>query len=305
MSEQSARVWVSVVICTRDRGALISDTIESILAGSRLPEEIVVIDQSVGRETETVVTNLATVHAGGFSGTVRHIPSTTRGLSAARNVGVAAAQGSIIVFVDDDCEAKPAWIGSIVGVFEEHAEVCLIAGSVAPPEGFDWSTGYVPNIEMTEGSSLRHPYIMGANMALRRSVLNDLGPFDETLGAGSPGQSCEDMDYLLRVYGKYGRGRVYGIGEPLIVHQEGGRFGDARRGIIEAYGYGEGALIGKLLRLRDRQFVPYVTLIFGNYVKSIFSWLIRRSGSSGLRRARRMARGICYGVREAGRASRA
>ncbi len=238
MSEPPIATSVSVVICTHDRGFFIAGIIKSILDGSRLPEEIVVVDQSLGRETEMVVADVAATHAvdasghaGDSSGIINYVPSSTRGLSAARNVGVAAAQGSIIVFVDDDCEAKPAWIGSIVGVFEEHSDICLVAGSVAPPEGFDWSAGYVPNIVMTEGSSLRHPYIMGANMSLRRSVLNDLGPFDETLGAGSPGQSGEDMDYLLRVYGKYGRGSVYGIAEPLIVHQEGGRFGEPERRI--------------------------------------------------------------------------
>jgi glycosyltransferase involved in cell wall biosynthesis len=287
-------VRVTVVICTRDRGDSITATLTSIWRCSDLPDEIVIVDQSEGSETREALAELEPSPV-----PLRYIADDTVGLSAARNTGIRAATGDVLIFVDDDCVVDASWIDANRRVFEDHPEVQMVAGSVVPPDGFDWSNGYVPNLAMTDGNSQRHPYVMGANLAIRVRTAEQVGPFDEALGAGSPGKSGEDLDYLMRVYKLFGHSSVYGISRPLVVHEGGGRFGDARYRIVESYGFGEGALLGKLVRTRDSQAVSFARLIFSGYWRNFVAWAVHRSNPPGFRRVRHAARGLFYGLKAA------
>ena len=82
----------------------------------------------------------------------------------------------------------------------------------------------------------------GGNFAVRREVWSRLGGFDERLGAGTRGQSAEDMDFIYRMLSA-GEKIVY---EPaaVVYHERQ----DLRRRTASrwSYGYGMGAACGKV-----------------------------------------------------------
>jgi glycosyltransferase involved in cell wall biosynthesis len=132
----------------------------------------------------------------------------TRGLSGARNTGVAAAGGDIVAFLDDDARADATWLEH----FREHYvqdDVLGVGGVVLP----DWAGGRKPSWFPVEflwvvGCSYRgqpttlQPVrnLIGANMSYRLSALRTAGPFREGIGrVGLRPMGCEETELGIRV----------------------------------------------------------------------------------------------------------
>src|SRR3981189_1538727 len=98
---------VSVTVPTRGRAEHIRECITSILACSGPPFEVIVVDQSDDRLTEQALAPLL------VDPRLRYLRSETRGVCAARNIGIAESRGDILVCTDDDCRAAPDWLDKI------------------------------------------------------------------------------------------------------------------------------------------------------------------------------------------------
>jgi len=190
---------VSVIVCTRDRPQDLRIALPSILASNFRDFELVVVDQSQSDETATIVTDAARQDA-----RVRHVRDRGKGLSRARNIGVAETSGELIVFTDDDCEPEQDWLGTIVEALEEDETAAAAFGTVMPApcdprDGF--IVGYVPKRRqrLTGRLAKMRDQGIGANMALRRQPLVDSGMFDEMLGAGAYFASMEDQEITYRL----------------------------------------------------------------------------------------------------------
>jgi glycosyltransferase involved in cell wall biosynthesis len=239
---------LSIVICTRDRGASLLPTVESVLAD--LPAdgsaEVLVIDQGQGSEVEQA---LAPSLARDARLCYQH--ETSVGLSLARNAGLRLARGMLIAFTDDDCTVEPGWAAALQAAFAAHPEAGVIFGHVACAE-HDPTQGYLPGFKAREGTLTRRRMFagaghwgMGANMALRRSTYAQVGPFDALLGAGAPLKSAEDVDYVLRVV-RRGIG-VYHCAAARVVHY-GFRPWSSASGLMKGAGLGIGAMYAKHVR---------------------------------------------------------
>ncbi|MGH2486632.1 MAG: glycosyltransferase family 2 protein [Ktedonobacterales bacterium] len=211
------RPTVSVIVCTRDRGDALLPTVYSILADAPTHStvELLVMDQSDG---DSVRQALAGIEDDRLH--YRYEPS--RGLSAARNAGIRASAGALVAFTDDDCVVEPGWLAAIVAAFAAHPEVGVVFGHVACAE-HDPALGYLPGFRAREGLLTRRRMLagaghwgMGANMALRRSAVARIGPFDERLGAGAAMKSAEDVDYALRA--RLSGFGVYHAARARVVH---------------------------------------------------------------------------------------
>ena len=235
----------SVIVPTRNRARLLTDTLASILGGDTVPAEIVVVDQS-----DHGVVGVHVEHQRGCC--IRHVPCAKRGLSHGRNIGAGLAYHEVLAFVDDDMTADPQWLRALVEALLAAGEDDAVTGRVlaGPQEVVD---GFVPALArrrvpaVFSGRSPRD-VLAGGNMAIRRVALNRVGGFDVRLGAGSPFPSAEDNDLGFRLL--EAGGRVVFVPEALLYH----RAWRSKRLYIplrHAYGRGKGGFYTKHLRLHD------------------------------------------------------
>jgi O-antigen biosynthesis protein len=257
----------SVIVCTRNRPGFAEGVIASMLGGVKVPAEIVVIDQSDIPDPGLA----ANLNAQGCA--VVHRPSRTRGLSAARNEGVAVARNELLVFVDDDMIAPPTWFLALVSTLLERGRRTVVTGQVRPGEP-EVPGGFAPSL-ITAAQPIVYAGRVGDdilypnNMALFRSAVDEVGAFDERLGAGTkrfPG--AEDNDFCYRLL-EAGYEIIY---EPraLLYHRAWRSPTNYVRHRWQ-YGRGQGGFHGKHVGLRDRHIL----------------WrLVRDSGSLGWRTVR-------------------
>jgi GT2 family glycosyltransferase len=252
---------VSVVVCTRDRPQLLLDTIESILAGETKPGEIVVVDQS--REPDPGIDRYAD------DGVVQ-IRSPAPGLTHARNVGIAAARGTVIVFSDDDVRVDAKWLSALVAAIGAEDERRVAAGQVipAPPErpGAFTSSHYVDDTPATYAGRIDRDPLGGGNMAMYRSGFDVVGLFDERLGAGGRYPAADDNDFGLRLL-EAGFSIVY-VPEAIVYHRAWrARW---RYPVVRwRYGRGKGGFYGKHLGLSNRHIQRRLARDVGRRVRQL------------------------------------
>ncbi|MFY1634986.1 glycosyltransferase family 2 protein [Solwaraspora sp. WMMB335] len=150
-----------------------------------------------------------------------------RGLSGARNTGIAASTAPVVVFLDDDAVPRPGWLAAWRRVFADPA-VMLAGGAVCP----DWADGRAPRWFPDEygwvvgcdyrgigaaGTPVRNP--IGANMAVRRDALDRVGGFSVRLGrvAAVP-SGCEETELGIRMGRAYGPAAIVRFDEPTVDH---------------------------------------------------------------------------------------
>jgi glycosyltransferase involved in cell wall biosynthesis len=246
------------VVCTRNRGESIRSTIETILANTCPRFELIVVDQSTSDSTGQTVAL--------FSSDPRlsYTHSDTRGLSTARNIGIAAARSDIVLMTDDDCDVPADWIDQMIAVFTRYPKVACVFCDVTAG-AHDYTKGFIPihihkkdmfvqRIEEYEPGAG-----MGAGMGLRRSAVEEIGGFDPLLGAGMDLASAEDLDIMLRMLLKgY---QIYHTKSVSVVHYGFRTYAESRN-LIRGYIYGQSALYAKLLKCGHWRVLPL-------YLKSI------------------------------------
>jgi GT2 family glycosyltransferase len=196
----NARRGVSVVVCcyTEDRWDDICGALGSVLPQLREGDELVV---AVDHAPE-----LADRVRAWFPEAVVVENTQARGLSGARNTGIAAARAEIVAFLDDDATAESDWLDRLLAPYE-RPEVVAVGGRVVPrwdagrpawfPEEFDWVVGCTYAGHPGEGE-IRN--VIGANMSFRREVFAELGGFDDRVGRiGKLPSGCEETELCIRV----------------------------------------------------------------------------------------------------------
>ncbi len=185
---------------------------------------------------------------------VRYIHLEKRGVSLARNVAMHAADGDIVAITDDDCEASADWLATLAECFQTNPNVDVVGGSVVAPDSRRRWLSKCPTLIPAE--ALYDPVASGrrppagwnwwtANVALRPSVVQQAGPFDECFGPGAVFRVVTDVDYKLRL--EANGVRMLSTPRAVVFHTSGYRSGFRalwKRSID--YSYGMGALAGKL-----------------------------------------------------------
>jgi len=197
---------VSVILCTHNRAGVLRETLPTIIRQSMAEGdwELVVVDNGSRDATRAVVDSCT-------AGVpyARYVFEPEVGLSAARNRGIAETTGDVVVFVDDDVEAPTDWLARLVAGFDRFPDAAAIGGRVElvlPGPRPQWLTpslaGFLAEFDRGDAATVLPPpeFPVGANMALRRSWLEKLGPFRTSLGRrGSSLGASEEEEYFGRL----------------------------------------------------------------------------------------------------------
>jgi glycosyltransferase involved in cell wall biosynthesis len=173
----------SVIIASRNRSEMLSSTVKSILDGNEVPTEIIIVDQSDQPHTELA-------EMGSCRGCeVCYHWSQSVGTSKARNFALQMARYEHLVIIDDDLFVARDWLANLIGGLVGGGKKGVVSGKVLPAGSSDNS--FTPSTR-TDDEPARYEGRMGKdvlwsnNMAIHRSVIDEVGLFDERMGPGTP-----------------------------------------------------------------------------------------------------------------------
>lgn len=184
------RPTVSVVIPTRSRAHYLEVALASIAPQAEAcgAEVLVVDDAGDTREARDLAARFG----------ARYAPHAgAHGLNVARNTGVERSGGELVVFVDDDVRAAPGWLRALEQAAERNPDVDVFTGPIrARLEGrAPRSCGRErPPITSLDLGPADAPTALawGANMAIRRTALERVGPFDVSIAHGGDEQEWQE-----------------------------------------------------------------------------------------------------------------
>jgi cellulose synthase/poly-beta-1,6-N-acetylglucosamine synthase-like glycosyltransferase len=116
-------VTASVVVTTFRRIDRLAACLEGLASQTRLPDEVVVVIHTIDSESAALVERLA-----GDWPAIRSVRLERHGLVAAYNQGLAASQGAIVAFVDDDAVPSKTWLEGILRTFGRDEEIVAVGG---------------------------------------------------------------------------------------------------------------------------------------------------------------------------------
>ena len=253
-SRSRGPAMVSVIICayTEQRWDELDKAVQQVGEQSPAPDEIIlVIDHNP---------ELLERAAQAFQG-VQVIPNLeTRGLSGARNSGVKAARGDILVFMDEDAWPEPGWLERLLDSYQDP-QVLGAGGAIVPdweggrpawfPEEFDWVVGCTYQGMPTHTRPVRN--LIGANMSFRRAVFQETGGFKSGIGrVGRFPAGGEETEFSIRVRQQVPNGVFLYIPAARVRHRV--PLSRSNRSYFISRCYAEGlskALVTKMVGTRD------------------------------------------------------
>jgi len=249
---------LSVIICTRNRAHAITGCLDSIAASlsaaAPVAAEIVVVDNGSEDDTSAVVTKWA--ETAPFP--VRLLLETKRGISAARNCALRVVRGELLVFTDDDCRLSEDYAATLLRLDAAENAPVLWGGRIELGDASDLPLTIKTSLIARRWLRKDNPVwynteedaIPGCNMAMRRSVAERVGFFDERFGTGGPLSACEDSDYVFRAW-LAGVAIAY-VPDMVLFHHHGRKTAPEGWKLLRNYCLGEGALYAKYLFTHPR-----------------------------------------------------
>jgi len=207
MKRTNKKPLVSVIIPTYNRGWIIKEAIDSVLAQDFIDFELIVVDDGSTDNTSEILDS--------YSDDITVLRQNNKGVSAARNRGLSEASGRFIAFLDSDDLWLSKKLSSQVDFFNSNPdalicqteEIWVRNGVRANPKKRHkkpWGMIFEPSLALC--------LVSPSAVMIRRSLFDEIGVFDETLPA------CEDYDLWLRISCRY---PVFLIDMPLIIKRGG------------------------------------------------------------------------------------
>lgn len=190
MTVYSGHPSVSVVIPTYNAGRYVTQAIDSVLAQTPQPTDILVIDDGSTDDTEERLQP--------YRNRVRYLPQRNQGVSASRNRGIAEAHGDFVAFLDADDVWHPRKLELQMQVFARRPELSFLSA-----QRFPWPVPAFPEVDVADpcpflvtipwARMVVQNQLDTSSIVCRRELLNEVGPFDTRM------QGPEDHDLWVRI----------------------------------------------------------------------------------------------------------
>ncbi len=189
---------VSIVIACFNQGHFLAQAINSALAQTWRPLEVVVVDDGSTDDTPAVIARYPDVV---------NLRQANQGVAAARNAGLRASRGRYILFLDSDDFLVPEAIELGMRALTAHPEYAFVSGEYCKTDEKGVPEGNPVSIEGVDEpylALLRGCYIMmPATVLYRRDILEQVGGFDLRV------RTCEDYDLYLKIARQFPAGYVH------------------------------------------------------------------------------------------------
>jgi glycosyltransferase involved in cell wall biosynthesis len=222
---------ISVVVATHNRRHLLPRLADALEAQVGAPQfEVIIVDDGSTDGSSATLDDLASERGARLDLRMLCLDRNA-GPAAARNAGWRAARAPLVAFTDDDCTPQPAWLAAIVAGLA-RTEMAQGRTTRNPTQR---STGWFSWAPETDSDG---PFYETCNMGYRRTVLEEIGGFDESFlplrprrasrGAYVPPVWGEDTDLALRAKAA-GATSVF-VGDAVVWHDvKPGRLRDRLR----------------------------------------------------------------------------
>jgi glucosyl-dolichyl phosphate glucuronosyltransferase len=220
---------ISVIICayTEKRWDYLLAAVESVRTQTVSPKEIIVVidhNQALFQRASSSIESAIVIE--------NH---EARGLSGARNCGIAIAKGDILAFMDEDATAEPSWLENLSKPYQTPT-VMGVGGMIVPvwlngrpawfPEEFNWVVGCTYKGVSEQAAPIRN--LIGCNMSFRSDVFASVGGFRSGIGRiGTLPFGCEETELCIRTTQKFPLGQFIHVPAARVTHRvpaERGRF---------------------------------------------------------------------------------
>ncbi|MFE2038552.1 glycosyltransferase family 2 protein [Streptomyces scopuliridis] len=247
-AEPHAPPRTTVIVGTRERAGQLARALDSLLAQDHPDFRVLVVDNApVTSATRDLV-------ASRYAGRVDYVHEPRPGLALAHNRGLAAADGAVVAFTDDDVIADPHWLTALSTPFAADPGLGCVTGLILPARlttpaqilleshgGF--AKGFEPRLYDPARPPAGEPLFpftagsfgSGANMAFRADALRAVGGFDPATGTGTPARGGDDLYAFVRILSAGHRLRY--TPWALVWHHHRETWQDLEN---QAYGYGAG-----------------------------------------------------------------
>jgi len=208
MVNSNKKPIISAIIPTYNRGWILKEAVDSVLAQTFCEFELVVVDDGS-------IDNTLEILSGYKKDRIRIIQQDNKGVGAARNRGATASAGQYIAFLDSD----DIWMRDKLSVqakfFTDHPEAMICQTDeiwirrgirVNPKKRHKKPTGMIfePSLDLC--------LVSPSAVMMKKSLFDEMGGFDESF------RVCEDYDLWLRINCKY---PIFLVDRPLIVKRGG------------------------------------------------------------------------------------
>ena len=174
-------LMISVIVCAHNEARYLAPCLYSLLAQSRPPDEIVVINNASTDETRAVAEQVPGV---------RVVDEPRKGLVIARETGRLVSTGELLVYLDADCRAPLTWLERVERRFLRDRQLLALSG---PYRFYDWDwwgrlliRSY--DVTLAPATQVLVKYLLrigtvfyGGNFAVRREALERIGGFDTSI----------------------------------------------------------------------------------------------------------------------------
>ncbi|MDE3237217.1 MAG: glycosyltransferase family 2 protein [Bacteroidota bacterium] len=210
----SSLLKISVVICTYNRAAYISEAMQSLYDQtlSKKLFEVIIVNNNSTDNTKEVCASYLQEHT---DANFYFVEETQQGASFARNTGAAMAKAPLLCFMDDDAIADKDYLERIVTFFENHPDAGGLGGRIIPkyiPEEPKWMSYYVSslvgNFDYSPVATVFKPgkYPLESNMIIKTEDFHAVNGFNTALpgvvGTLRIGGEGKDFFYKLQALGK-------------------------------------------------------------------------------------------------------
>jgi GT2 family glycosyltransferase len=225
---------ISIIIPTYNRPLDLDECLNSVLEQTRRPLEVLIVDNSTNNDSMELVKQRKNEFANKKILLEYLKNQNENSLTVARNIGVGAAKGEIVLFLDDDVVLEKGYLQQIIEVYEKYPRVRGVQGYIRPEKpsrirNLVYKLFFLyhleknkcralPSVSATYPGSLDKvvfcQWLSGANHSFKREIYQDF-QYDPNLKKYSDG---EDLEFSYRVFKKYPDG-LYITPRAKLVHK--------------------------------------------------------------------------------------